>query len=305
MGDILLRNLMMIALGVAALNLGGCVRNDVWDASAEPHLPPVLGPLTEANKSLQQLPPASLKVRVAVYAFADQTGQMKPSETVQSYSRAVTQGGTSILVKALLDAGGGRWFTVIEREKIDNLSRERAIIADTRKLYDKEDNINPAVLPPLMHAGFLLDGGIIGYDYSTRTGGAAARYLGLGGEASYRQDVITVSLRAISTKSGEVLASVVVHKTIASVTVEGGVNKYIASTNMLEAKANYSRDEPGQIAVQEAIEKAVFALTVDGASRGLWSFKDKAVQARLIAEYRKEQAGSGYQQAKAGTGQER
>lgn len=238
-------------LGAVALSLGGCARNDVWDAGLDVHSAPALGPLTEANRLLQQLPPATAKVRVAIYGFTDQTGQMKASDTVQTYSRAVTQGGTSILVKALLDAGGGRWFTVIEREKIDNLSRERGIIADTRRIYSNEQTINPAVLPPLTHAGILLDGGIIGYDYSTRTGGAAARYLGLGGDVSYRQDVVTVSLRAISTKTGEVLASVLVHKTISSVTVEGGVNKYISSTNLLEGKANYSRDEPGQIAVQE------------------------------------------------------
>ncbi|RYE63278.1 MAG: hypothetical protein EOO83_04005 [Oxalobacteraceae bacterium] len=40
-----------------------------------------------------------------VYSFTDQTGQLKPSENIQSLSRAVTQGGTSILIKALRDTG--------------------------------------------------------------------------------------------------------------------------------------------------------------------------------------------------------
>jgi curli production assembly/transport component CsgG len=304
-GDILRRRLMISALGASALSLSACAGLDGAPQPGDIHAPPVLAPLTESNRLLRRLPRPAAKVRVAVYGFSDQTGQMKASETVQTYSRAVTQGGASILVKALLDAGAGRWFTVIEREKIDSLARERGIIAEARRVYNNEQTINAAVLPPLTFAGILLDGGVIGYDFDTHTGGLAARYLGIGGDASYRQDMVTVSLRAISTRSGEVLAAVVVHKTIASVKVEGGINKYISSASMLEGKADMSRDEPGQIAVQEAIEKAVHALIIDGAARGLWSFRNRGSQARLVAEYRKEQFGASDAEAGVGKGRGR
>ena len=52
---------------------------------------------------------------------------------VQTLSRAVTQGATSMLIKALQDAGDGSWFTVIEREQLDNLLKERQIITEMRR----------------------------------------------------------------------------------------------------------------------------------------------------------------------------
>ena len=53
---------------------------------------------------------------------------------------------------------------------------------------------------------------MIGYDSNTLTGGAGARLLGIGATAEYRQDTISVDLRAISVKTGEIMASTVVHK---------------------------------------------------------------------------------------------
>src|SRR3546814_1354409 len=53
---------------------------------------------------LEQLPLPGDRVAIAVYNFTDQTGQFKPTEGVQTLSRAVTQGATSILVKALQEA---------------------------------------------------------------------------------------------------------------------------------------------------------------------------------------------------------
>ena len=134
------------------------------------------------------MPPPQAPIAVAVYGYGDQTGQFKPlaqGAMVQTLSRAVTQGATSILIKALQDAGNGRWFTVIERERLDNLLKERRIIADMRTRYLGEQTVNPQALPPLLFAGVLIDGGIIGYDSNTKTGGAGANYFGIGGDASY------------------------------------------------------------------------------------------------------------------------
>lgn len=253
-------------------------------------LPPTLNPVTRINEKLRLLPPPAQRVSIAVYAYTDQTGQMKPADTVQQLSRAVTQGATSVLIKALQDAGSGSWFMVVEREKLDNLLRERRIIADMRNLYLGERSVNPQALPPLLFAGVLLEGGIIGYDSNTRTGGAGARYLGIGGDVQYREDTVTVYLRVVSTKTGEVLLSVVAHKTILSVGLRGSVFKFVALDKILEAEAGFTNNEPEQIAVQQAIEKAVHTMIVEGAARNVWSFADRNFQAEAVGKLDEEQA---------------
>ena len=55
--------------------------------------------LTEINS------PKGEPVIIAVYDFADMTGQKKPSDSVASMSTAVTQGSYQLLIKALQDAG--------------------------------------------------------------------------------------------------------------------------------------------------------------------------------------------------------
>jgi curli production assembly/transport component CsgG len=277
-----------MALAVASLMvLGGCgtvAREQV----SEGMMPPVLNPVSELNQSLRVLPPPKSKAVVAVYNYADQTGQFKPSEGVQNLSKAVTQGATSVIIKALQDTGNGNWFTVVEREKLDNLMRERRIIAEMRKTYLGEEQVNPQALPPLLFAGILLEGGIIGYDSALQTGGLGARLLGIGGHVRYRLDTITVYLRAVSTKTGQVLASVVTHKTIASVGLQGGVFKFIATDKILEAEAGFTKNEPEQLAVQQAIEKAIYGLVIEGAEQGLWSFADAHYQSKAIQDYRME-----------------
>jgi curli production assembly/transport component CsgG len=104
---------------------------------------PVINPVTTTNRSLLTLPPAKARVAVAVYEYADQTGQFKASENFQTLSRAVTQGGNAILVKALQDAGNRQWFTVIERAQLNNLLKERQIIKEMRRTYLNEQGINP------------------------------------------------------------------------------------------------------------------------------------------------------------------
>jgi curli production assembly/transport component CsgG len=280
---------VMVAMITATL--AGCAEQ--LAAAAKPDeglLPPVLNPVTTMNRSLRELPPPERRVAIAVYGYADQTGQFKPAEAVQQLSRAVTQGATSVLIKALQDAGNGSWFLVVEREKLDNLLKERRIIADMRERYLGEKQINAQALPPLLFAGVLLDGGIIGFDSNTRTGGAGARYLGIGGDIQYREDTVTVYLRAISTKTGEILVSVVSHKTILSVGVKGSVFKFVAIDKILEAEAGFTHNEPDQLAVQQAIEKAVHAMIVEGAARRIWAFADKRYQDDAISKLDREQS---------------
>jgi curli production assembly/transport component CsgG len=281
-----------LAAAVIAAGLGGCGQ-EIAQAQLTPGLlPPVMNPITEINQSLRDLPPPSQKVVVAVYNYADQTGQFKPSETAQTLSRAVTQGATSVLIKALQDVGNGSWFTVVEREKIDNLLKERRIITQMRMAYLGEKQLNPQALPPLLFAGIIFEGGIIGFDSNIQTGGIGARLLGIGGDLKYRLDTITIYLRAVSTKTGQVVASVTTHKTIASVGLQGGVFKFIALDKILEGEAGFTKNEPDQLAVQQAIEKAVYSIVVEGSETNVWSFADKMAQSRLYESYKEQEAAS-------------
>ena len=246
---------------------------------------------TQTQVLLGQLPAPSRPIAVAVYGFVDQTGQYKPNETGQTLSRAVTQGGGSILVKALQDAGNRQWFTIVERESLRNLLNERQIIREMRERYLGEQAVNPQALPALLFAGVLLEGGVVGYDTNTVTGGVGAAFLGIGGHTEYRQDTVTVYLRAVSVRTGEVLTTVTASKTIASQGIGANAFRYVAFKDLLQADAGYTTNEPDQVALQQAIEKAVWELVLDGAELKLWNFANPAAAQPLLLQYRQERQG--------------
>lgn len=231
---------------------------------------PELAKASPTQNKLMALPASGKRIAVAVYGFTDQTGQFKPTDNVQTLSRAVTQGATSILIKALQDAGNRQFFQVIERERLDNVLRERAVIREMRASYLGEKQVNPQALPPLLFAGLLLEGGIIGFDSNVKTGGAGARFLGIGANGQYREDTVTLYLRAVSVKTGEVLTSVNVRKSIASVALGANAFRYVGFKELLEAETGITYNEPDQLAVQQAVEKAVHALIMEGTLQDLW-----------------------------------
>ncbi|MDD9724822.1 CsgG/HfaB family protein [Roseovarius sp. SK2] len=136
---------------------------------------PTLPQITATRSTLLDMPPPANRVDIAVYDFEDQTGQFKPSDTVQTLSKAVSQGGGAVLMKALRDTGNGNWFRVVERSNLDNLLQERRIIQEMRQIYLKEKEINPKALPPMLFAGVILEGGVVGYDTNVLTGGGRRR----------------------------------------------------------------------------------------------------------------------------------
>jgi curli production assembly/transport component CsgG len=200
-------------------------------------------------------------------------------------SHAVTQGGSALLIKALQDAGERRWFTVLDRARLDDTLKERQIVTEMRRIYRGETEISPEALPPLQHAGIILQGGITGYDIYTKTGGIGARYLGIGGDTKWQQDTVTINLRAVSTSTSEVLASVTVQKSIASISAQGGIFRYVALDKILEAEAGVTANEPKQVAVEQAIEKAVDSLILEGAHIGVWKFAQPAAGKPLVEAY--------------------
>lgn len=288
----MLKSLRKLSMGVALLPimLGACATTHD-DHPGFIQQPAVSEVRTETQSRLRSLPAPTEKAAVAVYAFEDQTGQFKPSEGVQTLSRAVTQGSTSVLLKALQDAGDRSWFTVIERENLDNLLKERQIIREMRKQYLGEEELNEAALPPLLFAGIILEGGVIGYDTNTLTGGAGARFLGIGAKTDYREDKVTVYLRAVSVKSGEVITSVVASKKIASIGVAANAFRYVSFKELLEVDTGITTNEPDLLALRQATEKAVELLIMEGAALGVWEFQDQVAGAALMERYLAERDG--------------
>ena len=116
-------------------------------------------PTTDALKSVN--PPKGEKVVVAVYQFLDKTGQRKYRDNFSDFSTAVTQGAETLLIDALKTAGKGEWFRVVERTNIDALVKERQIIRSAREEFNEKKKLSP-----LLFAGLLVEGGIVGYDLS-------------------------------------------------------------------------------------------------------------------------------------------
>ena len=225
-----------------------------------------LAPISKTHRNLRNLPKPKGKITVSVYGFRDQTGQYRPSPS-SSFSTAVTQGAGSILVKSLLDSD---WFIPVEREGLNNLLTERKIIRAASTQSGKKDPLSP-----LLSSKILREGGIVAYDTNVKTGGAGARYLGIGLSEQYRSDQVTVNLRAVDIRSGRILGSVSTSKTILSVQLDTGVFKFIRSQKLLELEAGYSNNEPVQLCVTDAIESSVIHLIAQGIQNNNWLLENK------------------------------
>ena len=224
------------------------------------------------NKKMAEVPPPEKgPMTIAVYAFTDKTGQRKPSSTLSLFSTAVSQGADAYVVKSLQDVGGGKWFKVVERGGLDNLIKERQIIKQTRELYGDKNE-----LPPLLYAGLILEGGIIGYDSNTRTGGTGVVVFGIGPSTQYSQDQVTINMRLVSVQTGEVLCSVTIEKNILS-TGDGvtGMRFYDQGTKEFEIDMSQTYNEPIQYATRSAIETGIIELIKDGEKKRLWKIKQK------------------------------
>src|SRR5690606_33357926 len=131
---------------------------------------------------------------------------------------------------------------------------------------------------------------IIAYDTNVRSGGEGARYLGIGVSREYRVDQVTVNLRAVDVRTGQVLANVMTSNTIYSVGRSAGVFKFIVFKQLLEAEVGYTTNEPAQLCVLSAIESAVGHLLAQGIERRLWQAAgdesgDKAALEKYLSQY--------------------
>ena len=270
------RSLLVAAL---ALSLAGCTvfdreRDAALAASSQPA---GLTPVSGVHHDLINLPPPKGKIVAAVYGFRDQTGQYKPSPD-SSFSTAVTQGAASLLNKAMLDSN---WFIPVEREGLQNVLTERRIV----RAIDAQQN-NGNNLAGLLPAIILLEGGIVGYESNVRTGGAGARFLGIGASEQFRTDQVTINLRAVDIRSGRILVSTTTTKGIYSYKLGADVYRFTSYQHLLEAEVGYTRNEPAQLCVQEAIESALIHLVAQGIKDNHWTLGNAAdIESPVLKTY--------------------
>jgi curli production assembly/transport component CsgG len=264
--------------------LGGCAGGANIKAP-EPEMPFVQG--TPTKELLQDMPDLinmptdgsgnPVKITVAVYKFPDVTGQRKET----GLSTAVSQGADVWVIQSLMAVGGGEWFTVVERASLDNVVKERQLIRNTRELYDGATGVDS--LQPMLFAGLILEGGIVGYDTNITSGGAGARYFGLGLHEEYRTDQVTVSLRLVGVQTGEILLTVSATKTIASTSNGADVFRFLdLGTRALEIESGNAANEPVNYAIRTAIEYAVLQMLYEGKELGLWEWKLPKEEVQII-----------------------
>ena len=230
------------------------------------------------SKELKNVPIPEVSPVVAVYpaAFTDQTGQRKSNSEFALFSTAITQQPNALLIRALKHAGNGQFFRVVERVGLDNLTKERQLIRSAREQFASDEE-KKKQLAPLLFAGILIEGAVISYEANLESGGAGARYLGVGNSVQYREDNITVSLRMVSVATGEVLLEVLSQKTIFSYGKSNDVFRFIeAGTELVEVELGNASNESSTIALMKAIEGAVLEIVNLGYERKYWDRQDTA-----------------------------
>jgi curli production assembly/transport component CsgG len=263
-------------LGILLLScmLSSCSTNQKIEA-IEGDMPFVQG--TPTKTLLQEMPKLintptdgdgnPVKITIAVYKFPDVTGQRKEV----GLSTAVSQGADVWVIQSLMAVSNGDWFTVVERASLDSIVKERQLIRNTRELYDGTSDAD--ALSPMLFAGLILEGGIVGYDTNTTSGGAGARYFGIGSKEEYRTDQVTISIRLIAVQTGEILLTVSSTKTIASISNGSDVFRFLdLGTRALEIESGNAANEPVNYAIRTAIEYGILQMLYSGEEQGLWEW---------------------------------
>lgn len=262
---------------ISVLLLSGCLTAPPKQAAK-----PTLMPRAQSYQDLTHLPEPAGKLFVSVYNIQDETGQFKPYPA-SNFSTAVPQSATAMLVSALKDSG---WFIPLERQGLQNLLNERKIIRAAQENGTVAVN-NQRQLSSLVAANVLIEGSIIGYESNVKSGGAGARFFGIGASTQYQLDQIAVNLRVVDVNTGQVLSSVNTSKTILSYEVQAGVFRYIDYQRLLEGEIGYTTNEPVMLCVMSAIETGVIYLVNDGITRNLWSLKNpKDVTSPILERYK-------------------
>ncbi len=243
---------------------------------------PIPNVTTTTKSELTALPKPAQKIPVSVWQIPDETGQFRRSAGGGTeLSHAVTQGAHHMLIKALNDSG---WFTVVERQGWPQLIQEIRIKEELRKRgapHVKEDFMDLVV--PV----YMINGAITEFDDHPVSFGWG---FGLrGGSTSPRSTIssVAVDLRLTDVETGEVVDAVSISKRIISYQTDFGIFRFIKFNWLLELEFGWTINEPTDLAVREAIEKAVIHLIVKGVREGLLGFAPaKEEDKKFFSEYR-------------------
>ena len=260
--------LLLLKVLAVACFITGCASTDRPIMYDDPYV--TASKQTDMLRAIKPLTDQPI-IDIAVYSFPDMTGQRKPSTKFSQLSMAVSQGADAWVIKSLKEVAHGKFFRVVERSGLDNLVKERQLIRSTRELYDGDEQAN-TVLKPLLFAGLIVEGGIVGYDANTQSGGDGARYFGIGVHEEYRVDQVTVSMRLVSVQTGEVLLTAEATKSIASFKTGADVFRFLdLGTKALEIESGVASNEPVNYAVRSAIEYCMYLLLAQGDKKGYWN----------------------------------
>ncbi len=224
------------------------------------------------SDTLKNLPAAKSKPTIAIYpnSFKDLTGQRRSNSSFALFSTAISQAPEAFLIRAFKHAAQGKFFTVVERVGLDDLTKERQLIRTTRKEFEEDNK-----LKPLLFAGLLVQGGVVSYEANLKSGGAGARYLGIGNSKQYREDTVTISLRLVSVSTGEVLIETLVTKSILSTSISQDIFRFIEQqTELVEIEGGVAENESVSIALQKSIETGVLNIINIGIDRGYWEYEN-------------------------------
>ncbi len=132
--------LSLIAVG---LLLSGC-QSAYYSPKEQNSVRPI-----RALSELEALPAPSRKISIAIYDFPDLTGAFKSNDAFAVYSKAVPQGSDTIVIDALLRAGNGSWFNVLERKGLNALVQERKISEVNQNIRRQAQNNSQTLLNSL------------------------------------------------------------------------------------------------------------------------------------------------------------
>jgi curli production assembly/transport component CsgG len=225
--------------------------------------PPVLVETSSLAALAELAPPKTEAIFVGIYNFIDQTGQRATTASGSEMSTAVPQGLSSMLVQELERAGGGKYYRVVERENIDALLSERRIA--TAMLGESGES----QLGTLFVPGILLTGGAVSYDRNVRQTFSGAGYASVNGRDEIVADQVGIVLRAVSVKTGEVLATVMTSKSVLS-RQRGFQVLAILNEDVGALEFGGAANEPVSYATRLAIGAAVVDLTKQGMADGWW-----------------------------------
>ena len=106
------------------------------------------------------------------------------------------------------------------------------------------------------------------------SGGAGARYLGIGSSKQYREDLITVSLRLVSVSTGEILIETSAQKSLLSVAISQDVFRFLdEGQRLIEVENGKAQNESTSLVLQSAIEECVLDIIKIGIKKGYWKYE--------------------------------